>query len=174
MALSTRLMAGIMVDSQILYAQEENLLAIDPFSEEMLEVASYDFRIGQLARYHGEIVKEAGRIVTLGVKESAYVQSLEKIKLSNRIAGRISIPTALVMDGIFMSCGLQIDPGYEGYLFALIKNEGPDKCDIELHKTRLFSIEFHALSMPPRQEFGIKRQHKSLPSMPNPNLGGRQ
>ena len=170
-SIPTNLQAGILVDSQILYAKEEGLLTIDPFSEEMLEVASYDFRIGEIARYHGEIVKEPGCVVTLGVKEAAYVQSLEKVRLSNRIAGRISIPTALVMDGIFMSCGLQIDPGYEGYLFGLIKNEGPEKCEIELHKTVIFSIEFHALSITPRQAFDKKRKRNSLPAMPETILG---
>jgi len=156
---------GVMGDHQIEYAIESELLKITPYSEKQLQSASYDLLVGKIVLPSLLTYSEPGQKVQLEPGKTAFVQCAEGFELSPRIAGRVSIPTTLVMEGIFVSTALQLDPGYAGPLIVNVKNEGSESVEFILQETPILSVEFHALSAAPKRLFADIRSSNSRPSL---------
>lgn len=143
--------SGILVDHEILDAQATGLIRIDPFSEDSLQPATYDLRVGAQAVLSttSKLVDLSGtRMMIIEPGAMAIVQSLETIKLSMKIAGRIGPKTSLLRRGIFVAVGPQVDPGFEGRMIVNLINLSPRPFAIRGHDTFL-SAEFHLLASEP-------------------------
>ncbi|MFQ5894366.1 MAG: hypothetical protein ACE5JJ_00910 [Nitrospinota bacterium] len=146
---------GILVDHQIIEAQESGLIKIDPFSEDLVEPATYDLRVGDRAVI-STISKvtdlEKAPLLVIEPGAMAILQSLEVLGLSKRIAGRVGPKTALLRRGLYLSVGPQIDPGFEGRLIVNLINLSPRPFALR-YKDRFLSAEFHLLASEPRRGY---------------------
>jgi dCTP deaminase len=142
---------GILVDHHIVRAREQNLLSIDPFELRCLEPATYDVRVGDAAA-----VSTASRPIDLRHQElltiepgaMAILQSLEVLKLSKQIVGRLGPKTSLLRRGIVAATGPQIDPGFHGRLIVNLINLSP-RTFVLRHADPFISVEFHRLAAEP-------------------------
>jgi dCTP deaminase len=154
--------SGILVDHEIERAQKDGLITIDPFSKESVEPATYDLRVGDRAvistsskvldlKTHGLLMIEPGAI--------AILQSLEIVKLSSRIVGRLGPKTSLLRKGIFVSVGPQIDPGFEGRLIVNLINLSPRPFSLR-YEAPFLTVEFHLLVSSPTRTYRGPHQNK--------------
>jgi len=155
--------SGILVDHEIVRARKDGLIQIDPFSEDSVEPATYDLRVGDRA-----VISTASKVVDLSAAHVliiepgavAILQSLELIKLSKRIVGRVGPKTSLLRRGIFVSVGPQIDPGFEGRMIVNLINLSPRP--FSLHYSDAFlSAEFHLLVSEPTKGYAGKYQGRT-------------
>jgi dCTP deaminase len=129
----------------IIEAIKKKEIVIENFSEECLQPASYDMRMGK------EAVKKAGKInveekglVLLEPGDIAILGTYEAISLSNRYAGHIGIRSHYTRKGLVLLAGPQIDPGFSGILTVAVCNLGPGTIAIPFME-RLVTIEFFRL-----------------------------
>jgi len=122
-------------------------LSIEPFEESCLRGASYDLRIGAEALMSGDekvldLSKEKAFVVKPG--EFAIINTLEQVKTSQVIIGRIGVRSYYTRKGLVFLSGLQIDPGFEGTLVLGMYNAAPRKIYLEYGEP-FCSVEFHRL-----------------------------
>lgn len=154
--------SGILVDHEIIKAQKDGLIHIDPFSEDSVEPATYDFRVGDKA-----VISTAGkvfdlksnRIMVIEPGALAILESLEAVRLSERIVGRLGPKTFLLRHGIFVSVGPQIDPGFEGRLIVNLINLSPRPFSLK-YETPFLTVEFHLLVSAPTKIYKGPHQKK--------------
>lgn len=150
---SNDLVPGILVDRQIRQARKLHLIEIEPFDEKYLEPATYDLRVGDHAAVTtapGPIDLREAKLLTVEPGAMAILQSLEVLKLSERVAARIGPKTALLRRGIMVATGPQVDPGFHGRLIVNLINLSP-RSFVLRHQDAFLSIEFHALSEAPER-----------------------
>ncbi len=140
----------ILSDKQIQEARESRDLEIIDFKESCLQGASYDLRIGSEILKSGDEhvtdLKKTGSF-TIPHGDFAILTTLERIKCSNSIAGRIGVKSYYTRKGLVFLSGLQIDPGFDGVLALGVYNAAPRKMTIE-YGDPFCSVEFHRLSVP--------------------------
>ena len=140
----------ILSDKEIQKARASGDLEIIEFEESCLQGASYDLRIGSEALKSGdEQVTDMKKIgsFTIPPGDFAILTTLERIKCSNIIAGRIGVRSYYTRKGLVFLSGLQIDPGFDGVLVLGVYNAAPRKMTIE-YGDPFCSVEFHKLSEP--------------------------
>lgn len=138
----------LMTDGEIREAMESRALVIENFSEESLEPASYDMRIGKkslVSSTEEEINLEEKRSITLKAGDFALVTTHEKVKLADFIAGHIGIKSYYTRKGMVLLAGLQIDPGFEGILVLGIYNASPRNLTLD-YLAPFCTVEFHRLA----------------------------
>lgn len=93
-------------------------------SQENISHASYDLRLGDEYYNDGEIkeLSEKSPFVTIEPYDYAIVMSKETVSFPRDVAGRFDLTVSLFCQGIILSNGPQIDPGFEGRLFCLLFN----------------------------------------------------
>lgn len=93
-------------------------------SEEHISHASYDLRLGDEYYNDGEIKKldDQSPFVTIEPYDYAIVMSKETVSFPRDVAGRFDLTVSLFCQGIILSNGPQVDPGFEGRLFCLLFN----------------------------------------------------
>jgi len=146
---------GILVDHEIIKAQAGGLLEIDPFDKEFLEPATYDLGVGDRA-----VISTASKVldltsvgyVVIEPGAMAILQTLESLRLSKRIAGRVGPKHSLLRHGLFVSIGPQVDPGFHGRLITNLINLSPRPFAIR-YKDRILSAEFHLLPAEPTRSY---------------------
>lgn len=133
-------------------AMENNLLT--PFSADVLKGASYDMRVGRTAivvlseREGGYVrvdVEHKGGL-EIPVSRSAVIYSLERLNLPADMKGRMSLRSYFAIKGLLYNGGI-IDPGYKGYLFFTVVNQGPSPLRLA-YGERLVTTEFVRLGRP--------------------------
>lgn len=93
-------------------------LILNPLSEKNFRAASYDISIGRIININGEELNSL-KLKPQGIVE---VLSHEKVKLPSNISGYALVKTSLCNEGILpLNTGI-IDPGYEGYVSAMLLN----------------------------------------------------
>jgi deoxycytidine triphosphate deaminase/addiction module HigA family antidote len=117
---------GILVNHQIVHAVAEGIIAIEPFVETNVQLASIDFTLDDfIITTDGgkiDITEEQGfelkpgRAVNAGTKEW--------VGFPRDYIGRVGGMTRLASLGIMISHGFQIDPGFEGSLQFCVFNAG--------------------------------------------------
>ena len=144
---------SILTDKEIA-AQVANslLIAKENFSQESLQPASYDFRVGERAVIGGEGVEIDLKEKNLQLPPGSYagIISLEKMRLPNTIGARISSKRALSYDGIILLTGGTVDPGYEGYLLFGLYNASSKKVVIPFQK-KICNVVFERLADKPER-----------------------
>ena len=128
-----------------------------------MQAASYDLRIGPYASTttNKEIIRvdEKGFIV-LEPGDIAVTSSLEILKFNASFVGRIGLRSKYARKGLYVTTGLQIDPGFEGRLFIGVINLTPKPVTLP-YKDDFISIEIHQLDQPTSKPYQGPYQGKT-------------
>lgn len=152
----------LLSDVEIRDAIKEKKIIIDPFYEPSLQPASYDLRIGKRLLVSGEeneIDMEKKLSMTLKAGQFALLTSLEKITISNDIAGHIGMKSYYTRKGIIMLAGLQIDPGWDGYLVLGMYNASPRSITLD-YQSSICTVDFYSLAVPASKGFEASHEMK--------------
>lgn len=115
----------ILVDEEIQNAVKNGVIEISDFSEDCLQPASYDLRIGE----EGYTIS-VGIIINIQNEGELQIQPgdfalllmHEKLRLPTNMLGRFGIRSEYARMGLLATAGPQIDPGFEGKLVIGIVN----------------------------------------------------
>lgn len=108
-----------------------------------IESASYDLRISDTYWCQGKYKVLEGANSTIIIPPYSFVlaQSREEAHLPRFISGNFDLTVSMFFDGLILSNGPQVDPGYHGSLFCMLYNTS-DK-EVTLNKAQKFaSIQF--------------------------------
>jgi dCTP deaminase len=152
----------LMSDGEIRAAIASGDLTLENFSDDCLEAASYDMRVGDKLLISSEpteidLSNCGSAVLQPGV--FALLTTYEKVRLSNAVAGHIGIKSYYTRKGIVMLTGLQIDPGFEGVLVIGLYNASPRSLTLEYLST-FCTVEFHRLAKPVERPFQPGREQK--------------
>ena len=92
--------------------------------EENVQSASYDLRLGREAWCQGKFIFLDKENPTLKIPPYSYaiVTAFEEAQIPRFLAGRYDLSVSGFMDGLILSNGPQVDPGYHGSLFCTLFN----------------------------------------------------
>jgi len=148
----------LMTDFEIKEAIDREDLIINNFSEDCLEPASYDMRLGEralISHREDEINVERENSITILAGEFALLTTHESVKLSKIIAGHIGLRSYFARKGLVLLAGIQIDPTFEGILVLGAYNASSRKITID-YLDKICTIEFHRLARP------VEKPHKGI------------
>ncbi|MDE2808470.1 MAG: hypothetical protein OXN90_08630 [Gemmatimonadota bacterium] len=93
-------------------------------NEENVQGASYDLRLGEQAWCQGEFVFLSRQNPSLSIPAYSYaiVTAQEEARIPRFLTGRYDLTVSGFMDGLVLSNGPQVDPGYRGSLFCTLFN----------------------------------------------------
>lgn len=159
---------------------------IDQPAARCLAPASYDLRLGAEYCVAGDLGRDdkpriqdcsIKRGVTILPFSSMIVSSYEKVKLPNNVAANFDLRIRLAVNGLIVQMGTQIEPGYEGHVYALIHNVSSRPIELRYadENSRLFTVEFHRLSKdaPVKKEDQKRKNNKSLKEFLNGEALGK-
>lgn len=153
----------LLSDTDINEAMAKKEILIENFDPNQLQPASYDLRLGkkglisktlQLKELQMRMDEESKEIdiekegsITIPAGGFALTTSFEKISLSNHYAAHIGLRSYFARKGILILSGLQIDPGFSGYLILGLCNLSPRSFTID-YQDSLCTVDFHQLNKP--------------------------
>lgn len=113
---------------------------------EMVNGASYDLRLGDEYYYDGKIQKLSDRqpFLTIEPYDYAIVSCKETAWIPRDIIAKFGLTVGLFCQGIILSNGPQIDPGFRGTLFCLLFNTSNRAVHLKRGK-HYATIEFNKL-----------------------------
>jgi dCTP deaminase len=120
-------------------------------SDRQVQPASVDLRLG--AKIFKTSPDPAARIIGegeyLAVEPQEFVQAItyERMELSSGLVGRFGIKSALTRKGLYLFSGIQVDPGWRGYLVVSLFNTSTQPIAIRF-KEPFCSIEFDRVQTP--------------------------
>jgi deoxycytidine triphosphate deaminase len=128
-------------------------VTIDPFWEDNLRPAYVDLTLGEtkaLKSDHGsaDLYQRLSReslILEPGSTWLAWTHEL--VQLPNNICGRLAAMGDLVLHGILVGFGVQIDPGWRGHPYVLLNNASSDPFEISAEQP-FISLELRLLTSP--------------------------
>ena len=135
---------------QIKHAMSEGFLTIEQFSENHIQPASYNFRLGNEAITSSRRAKEDPSrrgLLTIPAGDFALVKTFERVELSPSVAGHIGLRSHYAKKGLDILAGPQIDPGFEGYLVVGLTNLSPRDITIP-YKEEFCTVEFYKFDEP--------------------------
>jgi len=139
-----------MTDSEITQAIKAGDLVIENMSENCVEPASYDLRIGDPILKGGDAcplsLKEQGS-VAIRAGEFFTFRTHEKLHLNKIVSGHLGAKSYFVQRGLMLLVGQHVDPGFEGYLLMGGYNASPRDVVIR-YLDKICNIEFHRLFQP--------------------------
>jgi len=115
----------ILVDEEIKEAVNNNKVGISDFSDDCLQPASYDMRVGEEG-----FTLSAGKVINIKIDgeleiqpgDFALVMTHEKLRISADMLGRFGLRSMYARMGLLATAGPQVDPGFEGKLVIGIVN----------------------------------------------------
>lgn len=116
---------------------------------EKISGASYDLLLADDHYYGGKPVSltEQDPFIKIEPFEFAFVRSKETCNLPRDVAGRFDVAVSLFLQGLIMSNGPQVDPGFRGGLWCLLFNTSNDT--VQLKRGQHYAtIEFTKLLHP--------------------------
>jgi dCTP deaminase len=155
----------LLTDTEIREALTSREIEIDPLLEDSLQPASYDLRMGgraivtkrldveklreRLAEEDSlpEINVEAERGFSLPAGSFALIVTKERVRLSAQHAGHIGLRSYFARKGLLLLAGLQVDPGFDGYLVLGLANLSPRSVFIP-YEEAVATLEIHKLARP--------------------------
>lgn len=93
--------------------------------------------------------------------------SREKLTLPEALCGRIGLRSYYSRKGVILFSGLQIDPGFDGYLIVSLFNTGPRPVILK-YEDPFCTVEFNRLSQPAQKGYSGAYQHQT--SFPSDNI----
>jgi hypothetical protein len=167
---------GVLIKEEI---KNLKLIQASHYDERCYKPASFDLRLGSeyvTPRKDGQFkVGRCGKngMLTIEPFSTAIVSTYECVKLPNNVVGRFNLRIDHALDGLIVQMGTQVEPEYEGPLFALLHNISgqPRNLKFRDYDTRPFTIEFSYTSqpLPPDEERAAKKRVKSLRDFVSPN-----
>ncbi|ALA60177.1 dCTP deaminase domain-containing protein [Nitrospira moscoviensis] len=149
----------ILVDHQIRDAVRDGKLGIENFSEDLVQPASYDLRIGNLvyspSSSHPDQpvnLSENGRAYRIPPYGTALLMTHETLTIPINMIGRFGLQSRYARRGLIASTGPQVDPGYKGKLSVSLLNLTPASHVIS-YLDPFLSIEFHSLDETPDRPY---------------------
>jgi len=149
----------ILVDHQIREAVRSGKLRIDKFSDDCVQPASYDLRVGHLVyspssdRLDKPIdISANGGAHRLPPYGTAVLITFETLGLPDSMVGLFGLKSGFSRRGLHASTAPQVDPGFKGKLFVSIMNLTPVSHIIR-YKDTFLSIEFHQLDQRPTKPY---------------------
>jgi dCTP deaminase len=186
-SLRTRVRKGrvgmMLTDVEIREAMAAGQLGIDPFTDECLEAASYDFRIGNQAFQSGtdEITDVANKgLVIIEPGEFAVLTTRESVKCSSQFAAQLGLDSKYARQGLVLLSGPQIDPGFTGVLIVRVTNLAPRRITL-MYEAPFLTVQFFKLNRPVEKPYAGSRQGQTglgpgdieeLTHPDSPTLGG--
>jgi dCTP deaminase len=153
----------MLADEEIRRVIDAGELVIDPFVEDSLQPASYDFRIGSGAFTSSTRekvdVSEKGLIV-IEPGDFAVVETRERVEFSPQIAALLGLRSEYARQGLLMLSGPQIDPGFRGVLVLRVVNLSPKSIGFS-YEAPFLSAQFFRLATPVRQPYEGRRQDQT-------------
>ena len=125
-------------------------IVIEPFSEELLQPASYDLRVGdQAASSAKKEVLDLTKTAFIEIMPGDFVVMLtyEKLALDLRHTARFGLTSSYACKGLLATVRPQVDPGFEGRLIIGLTNLS-SKPIVLPYEDRFLTIEFHRLEQP--------------------------
>lgn len=160
-------------DDEIKKAMDTDGLIIDNFSEERLQPASYDMRLGKEAFTSSgrEKVDVEGRgTLIIEAGDFAMVTTLEQITMPLKLAAHIGLRSEFARKGVVLLSGPQIDPGFEGLLVVGLCNLSPNDI-VMTFKQPFCTIEFIKLLEPVKKPYsGPYQRQTGIPSIDIENI----
>jgi deoxycytidine triphosphate deaminase len=151
----------LLSNTEIQKAIDGHTLFITPYEEKKLKGASYDLSLGREALVSNRDEKvmlgpDRTHSLTLEAGDFALVLTKESLKFPMDMCGTIGMRSSLARMGLILLHGMQIDPGFEGYLRFGLYNASPRKISLD-YDDDICMIEFHKLAQvatkpPPRNE----------------------
>lgn len=145
----------LLTDKEIKDAIESGELAIEDFSEDCLQPASYDMRLGEeaITSTQREKISPANKgLLTIPPGDFALVTTHERIRLPPRFAGHIGLRSHYARKGLILLSGPQVDPGFGGVLVLGLNNVSPRDVVIP-YKEKFCTVEFYRLNEDARQPY---------------------
>ena len=120
------LKAAILVNHQITRAVKDGVIAIEPFNEANVRLASIDLTLDDLlVTTEGSTIDiGGGQAFTLKGSRAIRASTRESVELPQDYIGRVGAMTDLANQGIVTSHGLHLDPGFKGKLQFCLFNAG--------------------------------------------------
>jgi deoxycytidine triphosphate deaminase/addiction module HigA family antidote len=144
---------SVLVNHQIIAAVKDGIIGIDPFNSDNVQRASIDLTLDDFI-----ITAEGQRFdVTSSKDQCFHLQSGQTVNVKTRewvefpldYIGRVGAMTQVAKFGIIMSHGLQVDPGFKGYLQFCLFNAGGSTFVLRSGEP-IISLEIVPLSATPR------------------------
>jgi dCTP deaminase len=158
-----------MTDTEIRNALDSGEIALDPLAEENLQPASYDLRLGERAIITRSLDIEKMRAnieadsapeidvaktgdVSIPAGAFALIVTRERVQLSPHHAGHIGLRSYFARKGLLLLAGLQVDPGFDGYLVLGLANLSPRSVYLHFEEA-IATLEIHRLSQAASQAY---------------------
>ncbi len=127
-------------------------ILIEPFSEESLQPAGYDLRVGDEAYVNGKLVnvKEDGKVV-IPPRAYALILTLERVKLPDDVMGDMKLRSSLAREGLLGSFAW-VDPGWDGKLTLGIYNASDEPVELT-YGERFVQMAFVKLEGPAKNPY---------------------
>ena len=147
----------ILSDNEIrsLVEDKESGLIVQPFDTDRLQGASYDLRVGKrilISGHDQESILSDIESVALMPGDFAVTVSNEYFEIPQNMVINIGPKNYLTNKGIILQAGMQIDPGFKGYLVLGLYNSSPRKFVIE-YLGDICSIQFFKLQEKAKKVF---------------------
>lgn len=117
--------AGGMLSKRLISSYiSHKLLILSGGNDNCVGPSSYDLALGDEYYYGGRLytLNEKQPFLQIDPYDYAIVSSAEIVNMPRDISGRFDISVSLFCQGIIMSNGTQVDPGFCGKLFCLLFN----------------------------------------------------
>lgn len=123
--------------------EEQKLPLIDPADSDRLEAASYQLRLGSRYRVRDapEWLTDAQPYLTIPPHGIALVTTYEWLNIPGYLIARWNLKVRMVYRGLVWVGSLQVDPGYQGFLFCPLYNLS-DQPQVLMYRQPLFIIDF--------------------------------
>lgn len=141
--------SGGMIPRKLISALTKFDALLKGSSEENISNSSYDLSLGDEYYYKGKIknLSDKKPFILIEPYDYAIVTSKEVANFPNDISGRFDLKVSLFCQGVILSNGTQVDPGFEGKLFCLLFNTS--NSPVVLKRGQHYStIEFNKLIAP--------------------------
>jgi dCTP deaminase len=138
-------------------------IEIEPFDEKNLEPSSYDFKIGRALIAGKGIAEQKDFPLYLKPGDWMEIESLEIVKISQKIGVIMGMPSGMSRKGILAFSGMHIDPGYRGRIFITLFNPSSDTYKIEHGQKLSSALFFNFEELPSRSYDGQHQEQYHFP-----------
>jgi len=123
--------------------KKRTLPLIDPFVTENLQVASYKLSLGNQYRLGDKVdyLNDSQKVLNIPKHGIVIVTTHEWLNIPAFLIARWNLKVRMVYRGLVWVGSLQVDPGYQGFLFCPIYNLSNIEQQL-VYKETLFTIDF--------------------------------
>ena len=143
-----------------------NQIITKNFSEKCLEPASYDIRLGTegiTSSTKKKVNIEETGYISIEPGEFAVFLSLEYFEMPNDMVGNIGMKSKFARKGLILLAGLQLDPGFKGYLTLRMFNTSTQTIALSF-KEKIGMIQFIQLVVPAKKPYsGPYQEQLNIP-----------